>query len=88
MHPQDLLAGVEVTSIKRKVVREMEAYAKTAERSVTVMQRVAICFTEGVLGTLAIVLFSHVLFGLGISGAFGVKGPISLKSPDIYRPLF
>jgi hypothetical protein len=78
----------EVTSIKRKVGREMDAYAKTTDRSVTVMQRVAICFTGGVLGALAVVLFSQVLFGLGISGALGVKGPVSLKSPDIYRPLF
>ena len=88
MHPQDLLAGVEVTSIKRKVVREMEEYANTTESSLTVMQRVAICFTGGVLGALAVVLFSYVLFGLGIGGALGVKGPVSLKSPDIYRPLF
>src|SRR5262245_4742392 len=78
----------EVTSIKRKVVREMEAYAKTTESSLTVMQRVASCFTGGVLGALVVVLFSHILFGLGISGALGVKGPVSLKSPDIYRPLF
>jgi hypothetical protein len=35
-----------------------------------------------------VVLFSHVLFGVGISGALGVKGPASLQSPDIYRPLF
>jgi hypothetical protein len=87
-HPQDLLAGVEVTSITGKVVREMEAYANTTERSLTVIQRVAICFTGGVLGALAVILFSHVLFGLGISGALGVKGPVALKSPDIYRPLF
>src|SRR5215510_10922678 len=66
----------------------MEAYADTTERSLTVMQRVAICFTGGVLGALTVVLFSHVLFGLGISGALGVKGPVALKSPDIYRPLF
>jgi hypothetical protein len=54
----------------------------------TAIQRVAICFAAGVVGALAVVLFSHVLFGLGISSALGVKAPISLKSPDIYRPLF
>ena len=54
----------------------------------TVIQRVAICFAAGVLGALAVVLFSHVLFALGISQKLGVKGPIPLKSPDIYRPLF
>jgi hypothetical protein len=54
----------------------------------TVIQRVAICFSAGVLGALAVVLFSHVLFALGISATLGVKEPVSLKSPDIYRPLF
>jgi hypothetical protein len=88
LHPQDLLAGVAVTRIKRKGVREMAEYAQTTESRLTVMQRVAICFTGGVLGALAVVLFSHVLFGVGISGARGVKGPASLQSPDIYRPLF
>jgi hypothetical protein len=63
----------------------MEEYSNTTESSLTVMQRVAICFTGGVLGALAVVLFSHVLFGLEISGALGVKGPVSLKSPDIYN---
>src|SRR5258708_6521097 len=54
----------------------------------TVIQRVAICFAAGVLGALAVVLFSYVLFALGISAKLGVKEPIPLKSPDIYRPLF
>ena len=58
------------------------------EKGLTLIQRVAICFTAGVIGGLAVVLFSHVLFELGLSGTFGVKAPISLKSPDIYRPLF
>ena len=52
------------------------------------IQRVAICFAAGVIGALAVVLFSHVLFALGISEKLGVKAPISLKSPDVYRPLF
>ena len=54
----------------------------------TMIQRVAICFGAGVSGALAVVLFSHVLFALGISATLGVKEPVSLKSPDIYRPLF
>ncbi|HME45988.1 MAG TPA: hypothetical protein VKF36_23080 [Syntrophorhabdales bacterium] len=58
------------------------------EKGLTLIQRVAICFAAGVIGGLAVVLFSRVLFGLGVSAAFGVKAPISLKSPDIYRPLF
>src|SRR5438093_3211091 len=54
----------------------------------TLSQRVAICFASGVVGAVAVVLFSYVLFGLRISSALGVKAPIPLKSPDIYRPLF
>jgi hypothetical protein len=54
----------------------------------TLMQRVAICFAAGVVGGVAVVLFSHVLFESGLSAAFGVKAPVSLQSPDIYRPLF
>src|SRR5262249_5446252 len=42
----------------------------------------------GVIGALAVVVFSHVLFALGLSAQLGVKEPISFKSPDIYRPLF
>jgi len=54
----------------------------------SLMQRVAICFAAGVIGALAVVLFSHVLFALGLSQKLGVKEPISFKSPDVYRPLF
>ena len=57
-------------------------------REFTIIQRVAICFAAGVVGALAVVLFSHVLFQLGLSARLGVKAPVSLKSPDIYRPLF
>ena len=58
------------------------------EDTLTLGQRVAICFAAGVVGALAVVLFSHVLFQLGLSARLGVKAPVSLKSPDIYRPLF
>ena len=58
------------------------------EKGLTLIQRVAICFAAGVIGGLAVVLFSHVLFGLGLSATLGVMAPVSLKSPDIYRPLF
>ena len=54
----------------------------------TVMQRVAICFAAGVVGALAVLLLSHVLFALGLSQKLGVMAPISLKSPDVYKPLF
>jgi len=58
------------------------------DNGLTLMQRVAICFAAGVIGGVAVVLFSYVLFGLGLSATFGVKAPVSLKSPYIYRPLF
>src|SRR5262245_29043679 len=54
----------------------------------TVKQRVAICFAAGVIGALAVVVFSHILFALGVSEKLGVKAPASLKSPEIYKPLF
>src|SRR3974377_1516396 len=54
----------------------------------TMIERGAICFAAGVVGALAVVAFSHVLFQLGLSARLGVKAPVSLKSPDIYRPLF
>ena len=58
------------------------------EKGLTLIQRVAICFVAGIIGALAVVLFSLVLFELGISATFGVKAPLSLHPPDIYRPLF
>src|SRR6266702_8215038 len=66
----------------------MMANLNVTEGGLTVIQRVAICFAAGVVGALAVVLFSHVLFQLGLSARLGVKAPVSLKSPDIYRPLF
>src|SRR6266852_9706252 len=66
----------------------LEKDVKVMEDGLTVFQRVAICFAAGVIGGLAVVLCSHVLFQLGLSAALGVKEPVSLKSPDVYRPLF
>jgi hypothetical protein len=66
----------------------MEKDFDAMRRGLTLMQRVAICFAAGVIGGLAVVLFSHVLFALGVSATLGVKEPASLKSPDVYRPLF
>ncbi len=60
----------------------------TNSPSLTVIQRAAICFAAGVIGGLAVILFSHLLFGLGISPIFGVKAPFPFKAPDIYKPLF
>ena len=58
------------------------------QTSLTSIQRASICFAAGVAGALAVVLFSHLLFAAGVSPALGVKAPVSLKSPDIYKPLF
>jgi hypothetical protein len=66
----------------------MEKDSNTMQSALTVSQRVAICFAAGVIGAVAVVLFSHVLFRLGISATLGVTAPVSLKSPDIYKPLF
>jgi hypothetical protein len=54
----------------------------------TLIQRVAICFAAGAIGGVAVVLFSHLLFALGVSATLGVNAPVSLQSPDVYRPLF
>jgi hypothetical protein len=66
----------------------MEKDLTVMESGLTVIQRVAICFAAGVIGALAVVLFSRVLFEVGLSATLGTKAPISLKSPDIYKPLF
>ncbi|HWO04036.1 MAG TPA: hypothetical protein VNQ54_04550 [Methylomirabilota bacterium] len=66
----------------------MERDLKTMKSALTLGQRVAICFAAGVIGAVAVVLFSHVLFRLGLSATLGVTAPVSLKSPDIYKPLF
>ena len=60
----------------------------TDSSATTLSQRVAICFAAGVLGALAVLLFSHVLswFGLGAKGP--IHFPASFKAPGIYRPLF
>ena len=60
----------------------------TNSQQLTVIQLVAICFTAGVIGGLAVVLFDRLLFELGISATFGVRAPIPMNSPDIYKPLF
>lgn len=65
-----------------------EGYLGTMNTVSTLSQRAAICFAAGVLGAAAVVLFSQILFGVGLSQTLGVKGPVSLKSPDIYKPLF
>jgi hypothetical protein len=69
-------------------VSTMEEGLNAMNGALTVSQRAAICFAAGVIGALAVVLFSQALFGLGVSATLGVKAPVSMKSPDIYKPLF
>jgi hypothetical protein len=45
--------------------------ANVLQKGLTLSQRVAICFAAGVIGRLAVVLFSHLLFELGLSATFG-----------------
>jgi hypothetical protein len=66
----------------------MENNLSVAHVGLTPGQRVAICFAAGVVGAPAVVVFSHILFQMGLSERLGVKAPVSLKSPDIYKPLF
>ena len=66
----------------------METDLNAMKDALSFSQRAAIGFAAGVIGAAAVVLFSYVLFGLGLSGTLGIKAPIPLKSPDIYKPLF
>jgi hypothetical protein len=81
---QDVIVAYEIKGRLNAVEKDINA----VENGLSLIQRVAICFAAGVIGGLAVVLFSHALFELGLSATFGVKAPVSLKSPDIYRPLF
>jgi hypothetical protein len=60
----------------------------TMNSALTVSQRVAICFAAGVVGAVAVVLTTHVLFQLGFGVAGPIPFPVALKSPGIYMPLF
>jgi hypothetical protein len=74
-----------------KVLYTASAYATDGRDGAShssLIQRVAICFAAGVVGGLAVVLFSHLLFAVGLSATLGVNEPVSLKSPEVYRPLF
>ena len=69
-------------------VMEKEQDLRDVQGHSTVAQRVAICFVAGILGALAVFLFSHVLswFGLGARGP--IHFPASFAAPGIYGPLF
>jgi len=54
---------------------------------INLRQRVGLCFAAGVVGGLSVVLFSHALVNLGVAKHLGVTVPLSLKPPELYRPL-
>jgi len=81
-------AASQAAQTDRSSLNRTEGDWKMPGSDLTLLQRVAICFPAGVIGALAVVLFSHVLFRLGLSATLGVEAPVSLKAPDIYRPLF
>ena len=49
---------------------------------------IAVCFASGVIGALAVIIFSVVLYYAGIAASMSVNTPPKLSAPDIYRPLF
>lgn len=65
----------------------IEQVTVVRQTGMTMRQRVAICFAAGVIGGAAVVLCSQIMFGLGLSAAFGVQVPLPLQAPDVYRPL-
>jgi len=48
---------------------------------------VAIGFTAGFVGAVAVVLVARLEFDVGIGPALGVTSPLSLAPPGVYRPL-
>src|SRR5213594_4033231 len=82
---QEINIDEDGTDKQRREVSTMEKDLNTMQNALTVSQRAAICFAAGVIGAGAVVLFSHVLFQLGLSATLGVTAPVSLKSPDIYK---
>lgn len=73
---------------ERSEPRAAEKDLRTTADALTVSQRAAIGFPAGVVGAVAVVLFSYLLFQVGVSAKLGVTAPVSMKSPDIYKPLF
>lgn len=65
----------------------IEQVVNVRQSGLNMRQRVAICFAAGVVGGAAVVLFSQILFGSGLSAAFGVGAPLPLTAPEVYRPL-
>jgi hypothetical protein len=86
--PTDRLQESRINQDRTDTQGRQASAMEKGSNATTLSQRVAICFVAGVVGALAVLLFSHVLSWLGL----GVKGPIhfpaSFEPPGIYRPLF
>jgi hypothetical protein len=48
---------------------------------------VALGFTAGFVGAVAVLLVARLVFDVGIGPALGVTSPVSLAPPNVYRPL-
>ncbi len=48
---------------------------------------VALGFTAGFIGALVVLITATIVFHIGIGPALGVKTPLSLAPPYVYRPL-
>src|SRR5215472_8229262 len=85
---QEIKIGEGATDRQGREVSLMEKDLSAMKSDLTVSQLAAIGFAAGVIGALAVVLLSQIMFALGLSAMLGVNAPVPLKSPDIYRPLF
>jgi hypothetical protein len=85
---QEIKMGEGGTDKQGREANTLEKESNTMKGPLTLGQRVAICFPAGVLGALAVILFSHVLFQLGLVVKGPIPFPISLKPPGIYQLLF
>ena len=59
-----------------------------SSHSTTLSQRLAICFAAGVIGALAVLLFSHVVSWFWPAPKSPIPFPASFEPPGVYRPLF
>lgn len=48
---------------------------------------IALGFTAGFIGAMAVLITARIVFSIGIGPALGIKTPISLSPPAVYRPL-
>jgi hypothetical protein len=56
---------------KPVVASIMEKQFSPITSALTLSQRAAICFAAGVIGALAVVLLTQIMFGLGLSAMLG-----------------